>query len=118
METTIIALLVFVIGLFVGFFFRDFKSRQTDDVTESVKLFGDVRQTLGELTATTRKIEEVGRGIAELQDILKSPNLRGLLGETLLVNLLEQMLPMEYFSSQYCFRDGQKVDAAIFGSSD
>jgi len=49
----------------------------------------------------------------ELQDFLRSPKLRGNIGEQVLKELLGQFLPKESFYLQYKFRSGEIVDAAI-----
>jgi len=59
------------------------------------------------------KVQEVGHNIKEFQEFLRSPKLRGNIGEQILRDLLEQMLPKENFSLQYQFQEGQIVDAII-----
>lgn len=49
----------------------------------------------------------------ELQDFLKSPKLRGNLGEHVLKDLITQVFPKNTFNLQFQFRSGEKVDAAI-----
>jgi DNA recombination protein RmuC len=68
---------------------------------------------LGRLQEATRKVEEVGRDVASLQDLLRAPKLRGGLGEYLLADLLQQVLPLDCYAFQYEFSDGQRVDAVI-----
>jgi len=43
------------------------------------------------------RVQEVGRDIKEFQDFLRSPKLRGNIGEQILRDLLEQMLPKKNF---------------------
>ena len=84
----------------------------------AARVVGDVQKSLGGLEEANRKIYEVGKDIASLQDILRSPKLRGGLGEFFLEDLLAQVLPPQHFTTQYCFRSGEKVDAVIrLGSS-
>lgn len=59
------------------------------------------------------KMSEIGRNMAELQDFLKSPKLRGNIGEEVLKDLISQTFPKNSFNLQYTFRSGEKVDAAI-----
>ena len=61
----------------------------------------------------TRRVAEIGREIQGLEQVLKSPKMRGGLGETLLERLLDEMLPREHWMTQHAFRSGEKVDAAI-----
>src|SRR6266536_1073868 len=55
------------------------------------------------------KMQEIGRSMKELQDFLRSPKLRGNVGEQVLRDLLEQMIPRSNFSLQYSYRSGEKV---------
>jgi len=74
---------------------------------------GEVRGTLGKLDESTRRMLEVGQDIASLQQILRPPQVRGGFGETLLEQLLSQILPGDAFELQYTFRSGERVDAII-----
>jgi len=59
------------------------------------------------------QMSEIGRNMKELQDFLKSPKLRGNIGEQVLKDLISQMFPKNSFNLQYQFKSGEKVDAAI-----
>jgi DNA recombination protein RmuC len=74
---------------------------------------GEVQKGLGELSAATAKVYEVGRDVATLHDILRAPKLRGGLGELLLGDLLAQVLPAAHFELQHTFRSGERVDAVV-----
>jgi DNA recombination protein RmuC len=73
----------------------------------------DVQGSLGKLGEANQRIYEVGRSIAGLEQILKSPKIRGGLGETFLENLLGQMLAQGHFALQHQFTTGDRVDAVI-----
>lgn len=79
----------------------------------AARVVGSVQKSLGGLEEANRKIYEVGKDIASLQEILRAPKLRGGLGEFFLEDLLAQILPSHHFSTQYSFRSGEKVDAVI-----
>lgn len=79
----------------------------------AAKVVGEVKHNLGELSEATKKVFEVGKDISSLQEILRSPKLRGGLGELFLGDLLAQMLPPTHFSMQYQFKTGDRVDAVI-----
>lgn len=84
----------------------------------AARIVGTVQKSLGGLEESNRKIYEVGKDIASLQEILRAPKLRGGLGEFFLEDLLRQILPPQHFSMQHGFRSGEKVDAVIkLGSS-
>jgi len=77
------------------------------------QVIGEVREKLGELSKTSEQIHEVGKNIATLQEILRPPKLRGGLGEQFLGELLSQILPPEFYSLQYSFSSGERVDAVV-----
>ncbi|HEU67655.1 MAG TPA: DNA recombination protein RmuC [Candidatus Acetothermia bacterium] len=74
----------------------------------------DVRERLGGLTETSRRLTELAQDLASLQEILRAPKSRGLVGEWLLGDLLSAVLPRDRFREQYRFSSGEAVDAAIF----
>ena len=85
-------------------------SRRLDN---AAKVIGDVQKNIGELSTASKQIFEVGKNIATLQEILQPPKLRGGLGEQFLGELLSQVLPSKFFTLQYPFSSGEKVDAVI-----
>ena len=75
-------------------------------LTRAAEVIGQVNKEIGEMS-------EIGRGMRELQDFLKSPKLRGNIGEEVLKDLISQTSPKNSFYLQYQFSSGEKVDAAI-----
>lgn len=59
------------------------------------------------------QMSEIGRNMRELQEFLKSPKLRGNIGEQVLKDLISQMFPKNSFFLQHQFKSGERVDAAI-----
>ncbi len=74
---------------------------------------GDVRERLGRLAEATKHLEEVGATVAEVQELLKVPRLRGTLGEQWLEELLRQVFPAGLYEMQHAFRSGERVDAVL-----
>ncbi len=72
----------------------------------AARVIGQVQKNVGEMS-------EIGRSMKDLQEFLRSPKLRGNIGEQVLKELLSQMLPKQSFHLQYTFKSGDKVDAAI-----
>lgn len=81
---------------------------------ESTKIIGDVRERLAKLDETNRQVVSFADQLKSLQDILKNPKQRGILGEYYLETLLKNVLPPGSYQMQYGFNDGTIVDAAVF----
>ncbi len=82
-------------------------SKQLNErLDKAAAVIRDVGKEVGQMS-------EIGRGMRELQDFLKSPKLRGNIGEQVLKDLISQMFPKNTFNLQYQFKSGQRVDAAI-----
>ena len=67
----------------------------------------------GQMALRLGEIKEIGHAMRDFQDFLKSPKLRGNIGEQVLRDLLDQVLPKGNFQLQYQFQEGQIVDAII-----
>jgi len=80
---------------------------------QTTESFGHIQSSLGRLTEASRHMEEVGKNIAGLSDILRAPKFRGGIGELLLGDLLSQILSPEHYKLQYSFSSGDRVDAVI-----
>ncbi len=81
---------------------RDLNER----LDKAAKYIAQVSKEVGQMS-------EIGRSMKDLQDFLKSPKLRGNIGEEVLKDLLNQLFPKNTFHLQYTFKSGEKVDAAI-----
>lgn len=73
----------------------------------------DVNRRLGSLGEATKRVIDVGKDISSLQEILRSPKLRGGLGELFLGDLLAQIFPPSHYELQHRFKSGEVVDAVI-----
>jgi DNA recombination protein RmuC len=88
---------------------------------ESQRLVKDFLKEVSEMTDKVARVEETGKQMVtfadqlqSLQDILKNPKQRGILGEYYLETLLKNVLPTGSYQMQYGFLDGTIVDAVVF----
>ncbi|MDD5165351.1 MAG: DNA recombination protein RmuC [Candidatus Pacebacteria bacterium] len=86
----------------------------TRQMTESSKLIKEVTQGLTKLDETNRQVVSFADQLQSLQDILKNPKQRGILGEYYLETLLKNVLAPGQYQMQYPFKNGEIVDAAVF----
>ncbi|HLC94125.1 MAG TPA: DNA recombination protein RmuC [Patescibacteria group bacterium] len=86
-------------------------------LTENMKNFNTRLDKAAYVIAQVQKnigeFSEIGRSMKQLQDFLASPKLRGGIGETILKDLLQELLPKPSFVLQYGFKNGHTVDAII-----
>ncbi len=80
---------------------------------QALQAVGEVRQQLGQLREASERIREVGKDISGLKEILQAPQFRGGLGEFLLEEVLAQLFPKDFYSTQYVFEGGERVDAVL-----
>jgi len=83
-------------------------------LTESSKLIKEVTQGLTKLDETNRQVVSFADQLQSLQDILKNPKHRGILGEYYLETLLKNVLAPGQYQMQYAFANGEIVDAVVF----
>jgi DNA recombination protein RmuC len=81
---------------------------------ESAMLLKSVGENLGKVFEASRKIEKLAGDVTRLEDLLKPPKIRGLLGEAFLEEALRQVLPPGSWEMQKRFADGEVVDAAVW----
>lgn len=74
----------------------------------------DVTERMTRVEETARQVLDATTQLQSLQDMLKNPKQRGILGEYYLETLLKNILPPDSFQMQYRFKDGEIVDAAVF----
>tara|TARA_B100000678_G_C18183865_1_gene492304 strand:+ start:279 stop:1334 length:1056 start_codon:yes stop_codon:yes gene_type:complete len=95
---------------------RNATSMQTSmqkQLSESMKLVGDVSQRLTKLDETNRRVVDVADELKTLQNVLQNPKQRGVFGEYYLESVLSNILPVKNFKMQYGFKDGVIADAVI-----
>lgn len=81
---------------------------------QSAKIIRDVTDRLTKLDATNQQVVSFAGQLENLQNILKNPKQRGVLGEYFLESVLKNTLPPSSYQMQYSFKDGAIVDSVIF----
>ena len=82
--------------------------------SESNKIIRDITERLTRLDETNKQVISFSAQLQNLQDILKNPKQRGILGEYYLETVLKNVLPTGSYQMQYAFPDGNIVDAVVF----
>ncbi|HEY5588789.1 MAG TPA: DNA recombination protein RmuC [Candidatus Paceibacterota bacterium] len=82
--------------------------------TETSRIIADITEKITRLDETNKQVVSFADQLKNLQDILKNPKQRGVLGEYYLETLLKNVMPPGSYQMQYAFPDGTIVDAAVF----
>jgi DNA recombination protein RmuC len=82
--------------------------------SQSAKIIRDVTERLTKLDDTNKQVVGFAQQLQSLEDVLKNPKQRGILGEYYLEIALKNILPPSAYQLQYEFDDGDIVDAVIF----
>lgn len=94
--------------------FRETREVINDISQKSERLIEQVNKQLGNLDKTNQRIVDFSQQLQDLQDILRNPKQRGVLGEFILEHVLSNVLPPDTFQMQYAFSNGEIVDAVVF----
>jgi len=81
---------------------------------QSAKIIQNVTEKLTRLDETNKQVVGFADQLKSLQDVLKNPKQRGILGEYYLETVLKNVLPPGSYQIQYSFKDGTMVDAVVF----
>ena len=96
-------------------------SQQREVMNNQTKLIWERLDNASEVIQNVQKhlggIQEFGKDIKDLSNVLKSPKLRGGLGEQFLYEILSNSLPKDLYRTQYKFRDGSICDAVVVTES-
>ncbi len=82
--------------------------------SESAVLIKSVTEKLTKLDETNKQVLGFSEQMQSLENILKNPKQRGILGEYFLETLLSQVFQPNQYKIQYKFSNGEIVDAAVF----
>ena len=85
----------------------------TSRLDNASRSYAEVQKQLIQVNESVKQMHDVGKNISSLQDILRAPKLRGVMGEFLLENLLAQIFGGDHYEMQYTFKSGEKVDAIV-----
>lgn len=91
------------------------KSFITERVSQTEKTVREVTNQLSKLEEASSKLLLTNKEIVSFQNMLIAPKMRGGFGESLLENMLRDVLPFDKFQTQYTFKKtGEICDAVIF----
>lgn len=127
------SLTIIILVMFVGFallykFFKDDLDSLRDSVNATKDTVGtslatstkDIHdrllhatEVMGEIKREAGVFAQTSQSMKELQDYLRSPKLRGNIGELVLKDLVSQMFPKSSYVTQHAFKSGEKVDLII-----
>jgi DNA recombination protein RmuC len=101
---------------------RELMQQINRDVNEQIRAIQEsvttkllhVEKNVAAVGESSKQVFHVADQLKELQNILKNPKQRGVLGEYYLETVLQNVLPPGSFKMQYAFKDGEIVDAAVF----
>lgn len=82
--------------------------------SESAKMIREITQELVKVGEGQKQVVGLADQLKGLEDILKNPKHRGVLGEYFLEETLKNVLPPNSYEMQYKFSDGKTVDAVVF----
>jgi len=85
-----------------------------EQFSQSANIIRNVTEKLTRLDETNKQVIGFADQLKSLQDILKNPKQRGILGEYYLETVLKNVLPPSSFQMQYSFSNGEIVDAVVF----
>jgi DNA recombination protein RmuC len=78
------------------------------------KIIEDITRKLTQVEGTNKQILGFSEQLQSLENILKNPKQRGILGEYFLETLLSHVLQPNQYKIQHKFKNGEIVDAVIF----
>lgn len=92
---------------------KEMNETMRHQTSESFKVLRDVTERLTKLDETNKQVVSFTDQLQSLQDILKNPKQRGILGEYYLETLLKNVLPPGSFEMQYALGNDEEGNALI-----
>lgn len=80
----------------------------------SKKVVENITKELTKIEATGREMLSFTKQLQALERTLKNPQRRGVVGEQILEQVIENVLPPEAYAIQYSFKNGVRADAVVF----
>ncbi len=93
---------------------RNMQDSMRTQLSESSKLIKEITNELAQVKEIGKQTLSYSDQLQNLQDILKNPKHRGILGEYYLETLLKNVLAPGQYQMQYPFANGEIVDAVVF----
>lgn len=90
------------------------QQQMSSQMSESHKIMRELTREITSVKEIGRQGADYAKQLQNLQDILKNPKQRGILGEYYLETVLKNVLPPGMYQMQYPFKNGEIVDAAVF----
>lgn len=82
--------------------------------SDSAKMIKDITEELSKVKETNKQVLGFSEQLQSLENILKNPKQRGILGEYFLETMLGHVLQPNQYQMQYSFENGEVVDAVVF----
>lgn len=93
---------------------KEMQDSMRTQLSESGRLVKEITSELVKVGEGQKQVANFAEQLRQLQDILKNPKQRGVLGEYYLETVLQNVLPPKSFQMQYSFKSGEIVDAVVF----
>jgi len=92
----------------------DMQKQMQAQFSSTSQIVRDVTEKLTKLDDTNKQVMGFAEQLQSLENILKNPKQRGVLGEYFLDTLLKNVFAPSQYQMQYKFKDGEIVDAVVF----
>ncbi|MBP6860560.1 MAG: DNA recombination protein RmuC [Candidatus Pacebacteria bacterium] len=92
---------------------KEMNDTMRSSLGESSRLIKEITQEITSVKEISRQTGDFAKQLQNLQDILKNPKQRGILGEYYLETVLKNVMSPEDYRIQYPFKNGEIVDAVV-----